>query len=166
MQQVDPLRYKPVGDMAKEIREVFSVLIGQKLIGAQVFAEGTWHFYFGPWPLAADKNGTAAYLGIECSWRIHKHDTIIIGSEDYDVLEKSADRQVRTINALVSETGLVVDSVDADELGGVRIALAGSYVFDVFPASDSEMEWLFRCPSSYSLILMNGVLNKAAPQPG
>ena len=161
--QLGTSRYKVVGDKAQAILGALSVLVGQRLIGARVFAEGTWHFYFGRRaPLADIENGDGTtYLGVECSWRVHNGDTIIIGAEDYDVLGKSADRQLRIILQLIKEAPLLVDSVDGDEVGGLKIRLTGGYSLDVFPASDTEMEWIFRSLNSDSLILMDGALHRA-----
>lgn len=161
---MNPARYAQVEGKAKEVQEGLSVLVGQKLIGARVFLDATWHFYFGPRDCLPADQSDKTYLGVECPWRIHNHDAIMIGSEDYDLLEKSTDRQMKILQALIGDSGLLVESVEADAIGGFRIGLAGAFIFDLFPASDREMEWIFCDVSSQSLILMKGVLHKSKPK--
>jgi hypothetical protein len=87
--QLSGSKYRIVEHISKEIKECLSTLIDQKMLGAQVFAEGTWHFYFGGGSVfSRDESGTTPYLGVECSWRIQKGGAILIRSYDYDVLEK------------------------------------------------------------------------------
>ncbi len=162
--QLSGSKYRIVDHISKEINECLSILIDQRMLGVQVFAEGTWHFYFGRGNvLSPDESGTTPYLGVECSWRIQKGGAILIGSDDYDVLEKSANRQINAVRAIIAGEGIPVASIRADELGGFAITFETGHVLEIFPASATEMAWIFRCPAFYSLILMNGVLNKRGP---
>ncbi|MFN8863256.1 MAG: hypothetical protein ACK5W1_03010 [Flavobacteriales bacterium] len=156
--RVDLSQYVRVEDKSKELQRSLSTLIGLKLVSARVFAASTWHFYFGPQSVSSDHCNI--YLAVECPWRIHQDDFIKIGSEDYDELEGSSERQSQVIRALIGEDGLFVESVAADSLGGFTVGLSDRYVLDIFPASDNEMEWLFRNPSAFNLILMSGELSK------
>ncbi len=154
--------YTPVEQKAPEIGEALSVLINQRLTESQVILEGTWHFYFGRESVGSPGHDSSRlYLAVECGWRFTKGDAIIIGSEDFDVLERNAERQMDTLRSLAGVEGLLIESVVGDVFGGFRIGFAGEYALDVFPASDSNMEWLFRNSSSCSLCLMNGILHKS-----
>jgi hypothetical protein len=167
-------------DKAETIHESFSVLVGLKLVRSQSFF-ATRHFYFGQ---DVDPSAALYTLGVECSWRIRRGDTIIVGSEDYS--ERGDDNTDESWNVdmpighlqdeqlvdlmggelkagSVINTGadLIVEFVEADKQGGFRLGLSEAYVLEVFPASVRQMEWVLSPPDGGGLILMNGVLNRS-----
>lgn len=167
---------------AGTIRKHLSSLVGQRLVRSRNFC-ATRHFYFG------QENLDAAFLytlGVDCPWRIRRHDTIVAGAADYYVRaednlaeswevgtatghlqnQKLAELLGELKGDLILNTGadLVVRSVEADGCGGFRIDMAGDCVLEVFPSSRSQMEWIFMLPlpRRRAWVFMNGVLNRTA----
>jgi hypothetical protein len=126
-------------------------------------------------------------LGLECPWRVEKHDVIVAGAEDY--YEKAEDNtdesweagtptghlqdqglaelfgELRGGYVINTGTGFVVESVEGDRFGGIRIRMSESCTLEVFPASRSQMEWIFSPPGDGSLILMKGELSRTGQGP-
>ncbi len=167
-------------DMAQEIRDTFSELIGQRLVRSRNFL-ATRHFCFGQ--SAADPAESLYTLGVECPWRIRRDHTIVAGSEDYcemaetktgeswDAGDSGGRLQNQQLAELLGElkedgsiinTGaqLAVELVDADECGGFRIGLTEACALEAFPASAGQMEWIIMLPGNRALTLMNGVLSR------
>jgi hypothetical protein len=172
------------GNKAEEIRHGLAALVGQRLLRSRnLFA--TRMFLFGQSSLQVD---SALYtLGLECPWRVEKHDVILAGAEDYyEKAEANTDEsweagmpsghlQDQGLVELLGElregyiintgAGLVVESVEGDRFGGFRIGMSESCVLEVFPASRNQMEWIFSPPIGGSLILMNGALERGGQHP-
>jgi hypothetical protein len=139
-------------DRAAVIREALGPLVGRRLVQARVFLDATWHFYFD--------TEHHTYIAVECPWRIRNAESILIGCEDFDCLDGGgADRRVQVIETLIGTADTLVVSVDGDAVGGFQVAFASGHVFETFPASDHEMEWLIRADAG-SLVLMNGSLHR------
>lgn len=171
-------------DKAEQISHGLAALLGLRMLRCRnVYA--TRIFFFGQ---SNEQVDSALYtLGLECPWRVEKHDMIMAGSEDYN--EKAQDNtdesweagmpsghlQDQGLLEVLGEskdgyivntgTGLVVESVEGDRFGGIRIVMSGSCLLEVFPASRDQMEWIFSPPTGGSLILMNGVLERAGQHP-
>src|ERR1700690_115183 len=159
--------------------ESLSLLVGRRLVRSRNFL-ATRHFYFGRNSL---EDAAGLYtLGVECPWRIRKDDMIVVGSEDYyERAEDNLDEtwqagtstghlqnqklaellgEVRGDCVINTGTGMVVQSVQEEPCKGLRIGLTEGYTLEVFPASRSQMEWIFMIPGQRSLVLMNGVVNR------
>jgi hypothetical protein len=65
-------------------------------------------------------------------------------------------------NGEVINTGLgfIVEAIELQAWGGIRIKLSQRHVLEIFPASARAMEWIFMQPGRASLVFMNGVVNK------
>lgn len=100
-------------------------------------------------------------LHIQCPWRVEGPDGIVTGrmdlcepveqGPDFDFdswdYEKSPNLQDSQFDQLLARhgTGLVVESVDADDYGGAAIRFANSFVLRLFPAGTRGEDWrLFR----------------------
>jgi hypothetical protein len=171
---------------AKETRVTLRKIVGLRLHSSRTFL-ATRHFYFGK-TISQTGPGRLHYtLGFECAWRIHRSGLIIVGSEDYgEEAEGKADpswepgmpgglqdqkltellgerKEARVIN---TRPGFVVEAVEFDRCGGIRIELGRRYVLEAFPASAKQLEWIFMPPGGRSLVLMNGVVNKCKKPAG
>jgi hypothetical protein len=157
------------------------------LVGLQVFKSwnvfGTRMFYF-----AAPDSGTRPKDGdfrltLECAWRIEHGDNIVVGCDDYGVRAVGNEDpswnpremqwghlQDQKLEELLGEarggeifntrSDLVVESVEADAVGGFRLGLSGGYVLAAFPGSIAQIEWLLSRRAGGCLELMNGILNE------
>ena len=111
------------------------------------------------------------------------NDVICVGSEDYcEPAEDNTDPtwepgmagghlqderlagllgELREGHVINTGSGFVVAVVRVDRCGGIQIDLSHGYVLEAFPSSAKRMEWILRVPGQPSLVLMNGVVNKA-----
>lgn len=164
---------------AATVRKIFSDLTGLELLGStSVFATRT--FAFGH-KLQPPQQNAVFTLVVECPWRIESGDEILTGFDDYRIpaagnLDPSwdpnsqtgslqeqrltewlgADRQDGKSSAF--DRSIVVNDIEADEFGGLRIILSGACCLSVFPASAGEMEWMLRKVDQGYVLLMKGQL--------
>ena len=174
-----------VRDMANEIYESLSALVGQRLVQSRSFL-ATRHFYFG----RANREDEARFytLGVECPWRIRRNNTVVVGSADYyEKADNNTDESWQAGSPLghlqnqrlgellgtlegdrVINTGaaLTVEFVTAHACGGLGIGLTESCVLELFPASSREMEWIFMVPGEGSVVFMNGMPNRVTKDVG
>ncbi len=161
--------------MKSEIEDWLLHLHGLRLTRVRDFC-GTRHFEFNRVEEEAS-DATRSIIGVECPWRLELDDRIITGFEDYSVTaqddELSGDevtpmghlQDLRLSGALgeivdgdvVVTEDLVVEASKADRLGGFEIVLSRGRKLAVFPASASEMEWIFlKSAGRPSMMLIKG----------
>jgi hypothetical protein len=95
-------------------------------------------------------------LHIQCSWRITRANKIIVASKDFyspvsecdveegfDWDEQGSNRFDERITSFIEgvKEELIVERIDSDELGGLKIFLSESYVLEVFPDSSQDDEY-------------------------
>lgn len=158
--------------MKERIEQVLSVLIGLPLLDAGRAVDLEW-FHFGhPRIVTTRKGGTTEVgdyaLHIQCAWRVKAPNRIIVASRDryypphdsedipaefdWDVPHGNrCDARIEAFLQAHSALPLIVTSVEADEVGSVRLLLTKEYVIEVFPddSFDSEYSehWRFFQPS-------------------
>ncbi len=141
----------------EEIEQTLEVLVGMPLWGSPR-AANMQMFQFGRQIDDVTRNGKAVLIGeyglhVQCAWRIVQVATIVVAAsdrylaagddpykdyEDFDSVEQPnlLDERITALFAAWAANPLVVESVEADMVGGLRIALTRQYMLDVFP-SDS-----------------------------
>jgi hypothetical protein len=145
--------------MRDEIEEAASVLL-QKPWSATGRAVDMQVFAFGDLRMEEKPSGGSALtsefaLHVQCPWRIGKHARIEVGSEDLflpsDMAEDDAsfdptgsaetlrDRLVDELLRSIPESSRRVTRIEADEVGGLRVHMAGGHRLELFPA-DSLLE--------------------------
>ncbi len=142
--------------MKEQIEVALHILIGLPLWDARR-ASTLESFHFGTPHEVLDRMGTSLVgtyaLNVQCAWRINGPTDIIVGSsdrylpaggdpyqhdEDFDWDEKGANRLDERIEAFFQarrSKPLIVDSISADNLGGVQMYLTEGYVLCIFPDS-------------------------------
>jgi hypothetical protein len=157
-----------VSTVKEEIEETLEVLVGMPLWGSHRAAD-LQIFKFGeqiPSMTRAirDRPAKAVVIGeyglhVQCAWRIVHETTIVVASHDLHFAagddpfknyngfdpDKHSNRRDERIAALVlawADNPPVVESVEGDAVGSLRISLTQRYTLDVFP-SDSlgEEHW-------------------------
>ena len=96
-------------------------------------------------------------LHIQCSWRIAKGNKIVVGSRDFysprtglenenghfewDVQGNNRfDERIESIIEDIDEN-TIVERVDSDEVGGLKIFLSQGYLLEVFPDTSEDDEY-------------------------
>lgn len=118
-------------------------------------------FQFGELEVVSGRYGSGKRgeyaLHIQCTWRIVGPQGIIVGSgdlyypagdprvvdENFDWAEaESTQRDQRVAGLLAGWSGSqpVVESVESDDVGSIRIALTQGFIIEVFPDSSLETE--------------------------
>lgn len=173
---------KNYGGKASKIRHEFAPLVGLTLYKcSSIYATRSFHFSRGQ--AEGKEYGDVYVLVVECPWRIETEGQILVGCEDYNIKADDNDDplwetgmqtghlQDQKLLELMGEfvhgdifntsSNFVVESVEADSVGGFSIIFSGAYCLSVFPASNKEMEWMLRRPPHEYLALMNGELSKS-----
>lgn len=165
---------------AAEIERTLGVLKSVRLFKLwNVYA--TRFFYFAsPGRDVADDGDYR--LSIECPWRFERHGRILVGSEDYwlkadgnedpdwspteaqsghldDQRLEEIMGETKNGSIFASKAALIVQAVQADDVGGFRLNFSNGYRLSVFPASGTQMEWLFSYADGGNLALMKGSLS-------
>jgi len=101
---------------------------------------------------------TAEYsLHIQCSWRITQQNTILTASRDFyspnsecfevdenfdwDIVGNNRfDERIKSFLHAV-QNRLIVEKIDSDEIGGLKVFLSDNYVLEVFPDSSQDDEY-------------------------
>ncbi|KZE64271.1 hypothetical protein AWM68_14370 [Fictibacillus phosphorivorans] len=97
---------------------------------------------------------TAEYaLHIQCSWKITLNNKIVVASRDiyapssewnnlnddfdWDIQGTNKfDERIKSINKFSGQ--LMVDRIEADDIGGIEVFLSGDYKLEVFPDSSGD----------------------------
>ncbi len=66
--------------------------------------------------------------------------------------------ETRNGSIFASKINLVVERVRADDSGGFQLEFSNNYTLSVFPASATQMEWLFSRTAGTNLALIGGSL--------
>lgn len=160
--------------IGSEIESELAVLIGRPLWGSSRAADMEM-FAFGERRLGTDLRGRPVERGefalhVQCPWRIVHHGGILAGSRDvyspredaqevpadFDWDQPSANRRDQRLQWFFEERAeepSVVQSIEADDVGSLRILLSGDFVLDVFPADSLDEEghserWRFFRPGT------------------
>ncbi|MDQ2785371.1 MAG: hypothetical protein M3Y58_10265 [Chloroflexota bacterium] len=153
----------------EEIEQTLEVLVGMPLWGSHR-AVHMQMFQFGRKIDDMMRDGRAVVIGeytlhAQCAWRIVQAATIVVAAndrylaagddpykddEDFD-WEEQPNRLDERITPLFTAWAVnppVVESVEADMVGSVRIALTRQYILDVFPSDSLEGEHWRLLPNS------------------
>lgn len=150
--------------MKEQIEQALSVLIGKPIWG-KYKALDLDAFQFGAVLMLPNRKGEMDEVGeyrlhIQCAWRITHSHRIVVASrdryspagdqdnfpEDFDwqTGENRLEERISLLFGKHREDPLVVEAIQADEVGGVTIVLNEGYVLDIFPDDSLEGEyWRF-----------------------
>lgn len=164
--------------MKNSIEIKLHVLIGLPLENAGRSGNLTW-FSFGKTKKIMSLRGIEKRVGehtlnVQCSWRITKELEIIVASKDLYLpsrewmgKEEEFEWDIQGMNRYDERiTGfkamnLLVEKIEADGLGSVKIYFSDSYLLEIFPDDSSEEEfWRFFVPgelNSHFVVKGNGI---------
>lgn len=167
-------------DITNKITSYLSELIGKKLHSAGRASNLFW-LGLGETTTVIRRGKTEesaeCYLHIQCSWRIVQHNKILIASRDFysprsdyidddenfewDVIGNNLfDERMKTFIQSAKKR-LVVEKIESDEIGGLKVFLSDSYVLEVFPDSSQNDEfWRFFTRNDISphfVVYRNGI---------
>src|SRR6185503_10279864 len=150
--------------MKNKIEETLKVLIGLPLWNAGRSATVEW-FDFG-WrriSVPSRKNGTALVgeyvIDTESAWHIAVHHGIIVASQDRlypagndpykDLLEFDWDRpdvnrcdeKMKMFLEEHKDSPVVVETIEANSRGGVKLNLSGNIILEIFPNTSLDAEY-------------------------
>lgn len=165
----------------KEARAALQRVVGLQLRSSRNFF-ATRHFYFGKVSQSGPSDRGCFTFGVECPWHLRKPGAVLVGFEDYyeqaegdaDLSRKPGDPSGGVQDQLLAELlgelrngeitntgpGFIVEAIELQAWGGIRISLSQRHVLEIFPASAGAMEWIFMQPGKASLVFMNGVINR------
>jgi hypothetical protein len=146
--------------MREEINSELRKLSGLKLQYAGRASNLFW-LGFGEMISVRRRKGTermAEYsLHIQCSWRITKGNKIVVASRDFyyprsdwDEENDDFDWDVQGTNRFdekiknfleVVKGQLIVERIDSDDIGGIKVHLSDKYVLEAFPDNSEEDEY-------------------------
>ena len=153
-------------DMKKEIEERLSCLIGLRLYKMGRASNLLW-VSFGNGFDILESNGKERAIGefalnIQSCWRVTQQTKIIVayrdiyypsrtwvgdmGLFDWDVqgMNRCDERIAEIINRMNKENFLLVESIEADEVGGVTISFTSGCKLEIFPDNSTDTEyWRF-----------------------
>lgn len=141
-----------------QIEEVLHSLVGLPLSYMGRFV-GWQRFEFGPQKPFINKKGQEATkadyaIHVACGWRIVGLEGIIVGSDDYGPGSERHDDQGKPFFRMLAQSSPVVESVSADDVGSVHLALTGGYRLDVLPMGAIQAEqWIFLTPGAGAFTL-------------
>ncbi|MCP4591296.1 MAG: hypothetical protein GY842_11150 [bacterium] len=159
----------------KQVLRHLAPLIGRKLSIARRAADMRG-FHFGRVTVYEDGSGSGGEfaLHVQCPWRIEGPDSIVTGEADlwepanpdenidwdtwnYEDNENLQDLRIRTLLGDSDPTTgspfnnsdlLIVERVEADDLGGTTIVLSGGYRLVLFPSGSTGEDWRLFQPRS------------------
>ncbi|WP_421381728.1 hypothetical protein ACOJQI_20880 [Bacillus salacetis] len=106
-------------------------------------------------------------LHIQCSWRMTKGNKIIVASQDFyspnsdwdeneegfnweDQGSNRFDERIKSF--MEDESDLIVDGIDSDNIGGLKVLLSKKYALEIFPDSSEDDDY----SEFWRLISQNG----------
>lgn len=158
-----------------QVQSHLAPLVGRKLSIARRAADMRG-FHFGR--VTVDETGDGSYgefaLHIQCPWRLEGPDGIVTGRSDlwqpaepgkdidwdtwdYEKNENLQDRRIqallgghdpRTQSSVNDTEYLVVEKIEADDLGGAKLFLSGGYRIVIFPSGSAGEDWRLLQPAS------------------
>jgi hypothetical protein len=171
----------PVSNNSAQVKKALSALIGLRVFKAwNVYA--TRFFYFAQPDFQNYAEDGDFWLELECPWRIEHSGEVIVGSDDYgeradnnidpswDPKEmQSGHRQDQKLRELMGQesngallnktTTMIVERVEADDVGGFQLSLSEGHILSVFPATAIGMQWLLSRRAGGNLSLMDSRLS-------
>jgi hypothetical protein len=172
--------------MKDEVEQELRVLVGLPLWAMGRAVDLEW-FQFGNQNEVTDKRGRAKTVGdwalhVQCSWRVTRRENIVVAKRDVywpagirssDEVEQGwswdqggptrLDERTAIFHQVLDVSPPVVESVKADEVGGVRLVLSGEYALEIFPdhTLDDEYWRLFEPQQNRQHFVIRGVDLKA-----
>jgi hypothetical protein len=156
--------------MRERIEQALSVLVGLPLWSAGRTLDLEW-FHFGTHRSVTDRRGEPKEVGsyalhVQCAWRIIGSSEIIVASRDryypagdptqdppdFEWSKSGANRCDERMETFLSNRDhapLLVESVQADLIGGFRLFMGEGYALEVFP-DDSVGDELWRLFQPYT----------------
>lgn len=162
-----------MGDTREAIIRHLRPLVGLKLTLARRAAD-LRNFGFGA--VRAYRGGTVGQyaLHVQCPWRIETDGAIVTGRDDlwepaaveptveshawdYESGGNLQDDRIATLmggfdsvtkSAINRGDDLVVETIEADDCGGVTIGLSGGYRLVLFPSGTRGEDWRLFCPGT------------------
>lgn len=145
--------------MREDIKTELGKLIGLKLQYAGRASNLFW-LGFGEMVLVKRRKGTellAEYsLHIQCAWRITKENKILVASRDFYYPRSDSDEEIDSFdwdvqgnnrfdekikNLMEDVKGkLIVEGIDSDDIGGLKVYLSEKYVLEAFPDESDDDE--------------------------
>ncbi|MBZ5482522.1 hypothetical protein [Priestia aryabhattai] len=146
--------------MKKKIKSQLEILIGSKLSNIGRASNLFW-LEFGD-ALSVIRRGRTQELpeyalNIQCSWRITKDNQILVASrdfycpksdwsgerEDFDWDVQGNNRFDERIEYFIKslKEPLTVESIDSDEIGGLKVTLSNGFTLNVFPDISEDDEY-------------------------
>ena len=157
--------------MKDKIEQILNVLIGLSLRNAGRSADLEW-FEFGSThsELPIDSDGAAPVgeyvLDTECAWHIAGPNGIVVASRDRlypagddpykDLIGfewdkpgvNRCDERIKQLFQERKDLPLIVETIEANNIGGLRVNLSTGYVLEIFPDDSLDSEyWRFFEPS-------------------
>jgi hypothetical protein len=155
--------------MRDQIELALNVLVGKSLWASHRAADMEM-FQFGGRVAVTNHRGEPGEVGeyalhIQCPWRVVGLEGISVGSGDlyyppgdaegaadfdYDGKQSRRDRRLLDLFQTEAEDFLVVEDVQADDVGSLRLTFSQGYALELFPADSLLMEdnehWRFFRP--------------------
>ncbi|MGM0713274.1 hypothetical protein [Brevibacillus parabrevis] len=155
-------------NMKSSIENKLHVLIGLPLENAGRSGNLTW-FSFGQTKKIISLRGIEKRVGehtlnVQCTWRLTKEHEIIVAAKDIYIPSKEwtgteeefewdmqgmnrYDERIVEFKAM----NILVEKIEADDLGGVKIYFSDRHLLEIFPDDSSEGEfWRFFVPGELS----------------
>lgn len=141
-------------DEQAEITHRLSVLSGLDVSGVSHAAD-MLTVHFGPLKQYRTRRGTLLEGGkwalhVQCSWRVERAGSVFANQADLHGTNEDANRTTERLNGLlVSPVPAVVESVSADDAGGVRINLSRDLrIVVTADGVEGDEDWRFFAPGS------------------
>ena len=158
--------------MKERIEQIVDVLIGLPLWNAGRSADLEWFDFGSKLTEVPTQNGGTTVVGefvldTECAWHIGGPNGIVVASRDrfypagddpykdlngFEWDKQGANRCDERMNRLLEErrdSPLIVESIEANNWGGIRLILSEGYILEIFPDDSLDSEyWRFFEPSS------------------
>lgn len=140
-------------DTRKEIELHLSVLGGLELSGVHHAAD-MLTLGFGPLREVRNFKGVMKHVGqwafhVQCAWQLEREGDTVASREDLrGPDEKAHDAAKRLHETLVKQGPITVESISADDTGGVVISFSQRYRLVVVPDGiENDEDWRFFAPS-------------------
>lgn len=127
--------------MKQEIEAALQPLIGQPLSDMWRYA-GCQKFEFGVQRPAKNRKGQDVKradwgLVVSCDWRVMGPEGHVVSSDDFGPGRSRRDEQAKPFYELIHTDPPVVEGIEANTGGALRIRMSQGYTLDVQPETDS-----------------------------
>lgn len=150
--------------MKERIEHTLSVLIGLPLWNAGRSTDVEWFDFGSKLTEIPTRNGGTTTVGeyvldAECAWHIAGPNGIVVASRDrfypagddpYKELdgfewdkqgENRCDERIKWLLEERKSTPMIVESIEANSLGGIRLNLSRGYILEIFPDDSLDSEY-------------------------